>query len=204
MCVRTGRFRTLPKPKKVRQCIRARGRNCLRTRAHGRRQLTTSPWCSGRRRMSPRTSLTLTLSTWRRRTLPSSMSSTLGAGGGASGFQLASSIAGGWPLWMGPRLAILSGGLHGPSAPGHGDDAMVEFLSWCVVRQWIQVPAVAVLWRCLFQFIVRVVDTAVMLQRQVHTVSNCARSSKTLSWRRLHFFCWSRAADHRDFPVAVH
>ena len=63
--------------------------------------------------------------------------------------------------------------------------------------------SVAVLWRCLFQFIVKVVDTAVMLQRQVRTVSNCARSSTTLSWRRGRFL-WCCAADHRDFPVAVH
>ena len=178
----------------MRQYLRARSRNCLRTRAHGRRLLMTSPWCSRRRRRrSPRTSLTLLSSTW----------SMMGAGGGASGSQLASGIAGGWPLPMGPRLAILSGGLHGSSASRQGDDVMVELLSWCLVRQWIQVPAVAVLWRCLFQFIVRVVDTADMLQRQVRTVSNCARSSTTLSWRRARF-PWSRAADQRDFPVAVH
>ena len=46
------------------------------------------------------TSSTLTSHTW----------SMMGAGGGASGSQLASSIAGGWPLPMGPTLAILSGG----------------------------------------------------------------------------------------------
>ena len=73
-----------PKTRKVRQYLRTRGRNCLRTRAHGRRLLLTSPWRS-RRRRSPRTSLTLTSSTW----------SLMGAGGGAGGSWLASSIAGG-------------------------------------------------------------------------------------------------------------
>ena len=34
-----GVFRTFPRVKKVRQYLRTRGRNCLRTRAHGRRQL---------------------------------------------------------------------------------------------------------------------------------------------------------------------
>ena len=41
------------------------------------------------------------------------------------------------------------------------------------------------------------------LQRQVRTVSNCARLSTTLSWLRGRF-PWSRAADHRDFLVAVY
>ena len=43
------------------------------------------------------------------------------AGGGASGSQLASNIAGGWPLPMGPRLAMPSGGRRGSSAEGQGD-----------------------------------------------------------------------------------
>ena len=34
-------------------------------------------------------------------------------------------------------------------------------LGWYLVRQWIPVPAIAVLWRCLFQLVHRqVVDTA--------------------------------------------
>ena len=69
-------------------------RHYLRTRAYGRRLLVTSPWCS-RRRMSPRTSLTLTSSTW----------SLTCAGGGASGSRLASSIAGGWPRQMAAPMA---------------------------------------------------------------------------------------------------
>ena len=68
-------------------------------------------------------------------TLPSSTWSTMGVGGGASGSQLASGTAGGWPLPMGPRLAILSGGLHGSSAAGQGGGAMVVLLGWCLVRQ---------------------------------------------------------------------
>ena len=53
----------------------------------------------------------MTLSSW----------SSMGAGGGASGSQLASSFAGGWPRQMGHRLAIPSGGLRGSSAEGQGD-----------------------------------------------------------------------------------
>ena len=45
----------------------------------------------------------------------------MGTGGGASGSQLASSIAGGWPLPVGPRLAIPYGGCRGLSAEGQGD-----------------------------------------------------------------------------------
>ena len=41
--------------------------------------------------------------------------------GGASGTQLASGIAGGWPLPMGHRLAIQYGGPRGSSAEGQGD-----------------------------------------------------------------------------------
>ena len=33
------------------------------------------------------------------------------------------------------------GGLHGSSAVGHGDVATMVFLGWCLVRQWIPVPA---------------------------------------------------------------
>ena len=39
---------------------------------------------------------------------------------------------------------------------------LVRRCYWCLVRQWIHVPAVDVLWRCLFQFIVRVVYTALI------------------------------------------
>ena len=102
--------------KKVRHYLRTRGRNCLRTRADGRRLLMTSPWRS--RRRSPRTSRTLTSTMW----------SLMGAGGGVSGSRLASRIAGGWPRQMGPKLAILSGGPSGSSAVGQGDwdDGMVS------------------------------------------------------------------------------
>ena len=61
--------------------------------------------------MSPRRSLTTTLSTW----------SSMGAGGGASGSLLASSIAGGWPPQTDPRLAIRSGGPRGSSGVDQGD-----------------------------------------------------------------------------------
>ena len=53
----------------------------------------------------------------------------MGAGGGASGSRLTSSIAGRWPRQMGHRLAILSGGPRGSLAEGQGD--------WGLVRQWI-------------------------------------------------------------------
>ena len=58
-----GVFRTFPQIKKVRHYLRLGGQNCLRTRAHGRRLLMTSPWRSRRRRRSRRTSLALTSST---------------------------------------------------------------------------------------------------------------------------------------------
>ena len=80
---------------------------------------------------SPRTSLSSLLSTC----------STMGFGGVASGTQLNSGIAGGWPLPMGRRPAIRYGGLHGSSAVGHGDVATMVLLGWCLVRQWIHVPA---------------------------------------------------------------
>ena len=173
-----GVFRTFPQTKKVRQYLRTRGRNCLRTRAHGRRLLMTSPWCSRRRRRrrSPRTSLTFTSSTW----------SMMGAGGGASGSQLTSSTAGGWPLPMGPRLAILSGGLHGSSAAVQGDDATKVLLGWCLVRQWIHVPASSYCGGAYFSSSSKWWISS-SLQRQVRTVSNCAKSSTTLSWRRGRF-----------------
>ena len=80
---------------------------------------------------SPRTSLSSLLSTC----------STMGIGGVASGTQLISGIAGGWPLPMGHRPAIRYGGLHGSSAVGHGDVATMVLLGWFLVRQWIQIPA---------------------------------------------------------------
>ena len=53
--------------------------------------------------------------------MTSSMWSSMHAGGGASGSRLASSIVGGWPRQVGPRLAMPSGGLRGSSAEGQGD-----------------------------------------------------------------------------------
>ena len=55
-----GVFRTFPQIKKVRRLLRTRGRNCLRTPAHGRRRLswrTPSSGCgSGRKTLARRTS----------------------------------------------------------------------------------------------------------------------------------------------------
>ena len=162
--------------KKVRHYLRAPGRHCLRTRAHGRWQLMTSLWCSRRRRKrSPRRSLTTTLSTW----------SSMVAGGGASGSRLASSIAGGWPRLTGPRLAILSGGPRGPSGLDQGDSEPpgYEFMAlWTVlvyVPWWkrpcehaAQVPAVfASQWKVLFPFIDSVLDIAgMLLETGAHSV----------------------------------
>ena len=103
-------FRTFPQDKKARHNLRTQGRNCLRTRAHGRRQLMTRPWCLMRRR---RRSL--------RRSLKWSTWSLMFICGGASGSLLASNIAGGWPLPMDPRLAIPYCGRRGSSAEGQGD-----------------------------------------------------------------------------------
>ena len=46
-----------------------------------------------------------------------------------------------------------------------------------------------------------VIDVPVVVQCQVHS-SRSSWSSTSLLWRGGRFFC-SRAADHRDFPVAV-
>ena len=67
---------------------------------------------------SPRTSLSSLLSTC----------SSMGIGGVASGTQLISGTAGGWPLPVGHKPAIRCGGLRGSSAEGHGDVAMVVLL----------------------------------------------------------------------------
>ena len=100
-----------PKTKKVRHNLRTRGRNCLRTRAHGRRRLMTRPWCSRRRRMRSR-------SWMRRRRLARllwrlSMWSATGGGGGNSGTRRRSSSAGGSLRLMALSSATPSGALHG-------------------------------------------------------------------------------------------
>ena len=116
-------FRTFPQiKKKVRHNLRARGRNCLRTRAHGRRQLMTCPWCLRRRKRRRSARRTWKWSTW---------SSTI-ACGGASGSQLASNIAGGLPLPMGPSVAMPSGGRRGSSAEGQGDVLGTTVDTWSV------------------------------------------------------------------------
>ena len=171
-----GVFRTFPIFKKVRHNLRTQGRHCLRTRAHGRRLLMTRPWCSRRRkrrRRSPRTSLSSLSSTC----------STMGVGVGASGTQLTSGIAGGWPLPMGLKLAILFGGLHGSSAAGHGDDATMELLCWCLVRQWIHVPALTYYGGASFSSSSKWWTLLLFTETGTHS-SHCARSSTTLSWCR--------------------
>ena len=65
--------------------------------------------------------------------MTSSVWSLMDAGGCASGSPLASSIVGGCPRQMGPRLGIPSGGLRGFIGSGTG----VTGLGWCLVRQWI-------------------------------------------------------------------
>ena len=165
MSLGMGFFALFPNFKKARHNPRTRGQNCLRTRAHGRRLLMTRPWCLRRRRRrkmrSPRTSLSSLLSTC----------STMGIGGVASGTQLISGIAGGWPLPMGHRPAIRYGGLHGSSAVGHGDVATMVLLGWCLVRQWIQVPASTYCGGASFLFIVKVVDTALFTETGTHSAN---------------------------------
>ena len=117
-----GVFRTFPQHKKVRLILRTRGRNCLRTRAHGRQRLMTRPWCLRRRRKRRRRSA--------RRTLQWSTSSTTIAYGSASGTQLASGIAGGWPLPMGHRLVMPSGGRRGSSGVDQGDLLGTTVVTW--------------------------------------------------------------------------
>ena len=133
----------------------------------------TRPWCLRRRRRrkrSPRTSLSGLSSTC----------STMGIGGGASGSSLDSSIAGGWPLPMGPRLAILSGGLHGSSAEGQDDDATMVLLGWCLVRQWIHVPSLTYCGGASFRSSSKWWTLLLFTETVTHS-SNCARSSTSLS-----------------------
>ena len=107
-----GVFSHFSPKKKVQRSLAPRGRNCLRTRAHGRRRLMKRPWCLRRRRKRWRSA---------RRTLRWSTWSTTTVCGGVSGLLLASGTAGGWPLPMGPRLAIPYGGRRGSSAEGQGE-----------------------------------------------------------------------------------
>ena len=184
-----GFFALFPKIKKVRHNLRTRGRNCLRTRAHGRRLLVTRPWCLRRKRRSPWTSLSSLLSTC----------SKMGFGGVASGTQLTIGIAGGWPLPMGHRLAIRYGGLHGSSAVGHGDVATVV-LGWCLVRQWIHVPASTYCGGASFSSSSKWWILLLFTETGTHSVKLC-KSSTSLSWRSCRFL-W--AVCHCDSPVAVH
>ena len=64
----------------------------------------------------------------------------MGAGGGASGSQLASSTAGGWPRLMGHVLAIHYGGPRGSSAEGQGDGAWFDNGYMVCVSAWVLVP----------------------------------------------------------------
>ena len=102
--------RSFPQMKKVRHYLRTPGRHCLRTRARGRRQLMTCPWCLRRRRRSL---------SWRRlRRLTrllrwSSMWSATGGGGGNSGTRRRSSSAGGSLRLMALSSATPSGDLRG-------------------------------------------------------------------------------------------
>ena len=114
---------------------------------------------------------------------------------GASGIQLASGTAGGWPLPMGPRLAILSGGLHGSSAVGR-----VTMLRWCF---WAGAGSTVDTCSSLVSSVHRQWWLLLLFAETGTHSSNCARLSTTLSWRRGRF-PWSRAADHSDSQVAVY
>ena len=138
-----------------------------------------------RKMRSPRTSLSSLLSTC----------STMGIGGVASGTQLISGIAGGWPLPMVHRPAIRYGGLHGSSAVGHGDDATMVLLGWCMVQQWIHVPALTY-FGGPFSVHRSSGGHCSYLQRQVCTVQTCyAAVTCTHSAN-----C---ADDRQDFPGAA-
>ena len=62
--------------------------------------------------------------------------------------------------------------------------------------------SVVVLWRCLFQFIVKVVDLLFFTETSPHSVKLCKVVDYPVMAQRT--FLWSRAADHRDFQVAVY
>ena len=101
-------FALFPKIKKVRHNLRTRGRNCFRTRAHGRRRLMTRPWCLRRRRKRRRSA---------RRTLRWSTWSTTGVCGGASGSLLAKV---GHVIWR----------RRGSSAQGQGEVLSMTVDTW--------------------------------------------------------------------------
>ena len=163
----------------------------------------TRPWCSRRRRKRRRRSA--------RRTLQWSTSSTTITCGGASGTQLASGIAGGWPLPMGHRPAIRYGGLRGSSAVGQGDRSsssvpagiqrqvpavlglevpQIQFIDsgWtfllCLLRRLPTVQTVQVDRRDSPVAVLGPgVDMPVIVQRHMHN-SRLSRSSTSLSLRR--------------------
>ena len=104
----------------------------------------------------------------------------MGFGGVASGTQLISGIAGGWPLPIGHRPAIRYGGLHGSSAVGQGDRSSSSVPA-DIQRQ---VPAVLGLEVPQIQFIDSGWTFLLCLQRRVPTVQTVQD-------------------DRRDSPVAV-
>ena len=98
----------------------------------------------------------------------------------------------GWPYYLAASMAHR----------GQGDDATMVLLGWCLVRQWIHVPALTHCGGASFSSSSKWWTLLLFTETGTHS-SNCARSSTTLSWCRGRF-PWSRAADHRDSPDAVH
>ena len=109
-------------------------------------------------------------------TLTSSTLSLTGAGGGASGSRLASSIAVGWPRQMGHRLAIRYGGVRGSSAEDQGD--------WGLVRQrthgLLQLPGC--LCRIVLPFFVKMNSDPAVVSVLLRGVLVC----ESRSWSSVH------------------
>ena len=106
-----------PKQKKARQYLRTWGRNCLRTRAHGRRLHMALEEGEGEEESQDVSDYDVEYVEFD------------GCWWGCEWVPARHSIAGGWPSQMGHRLAILFGGPCGSLAEGQGD--------WSLVRQWI-------------------------------------------------------------------
>ena len=151
-------FAHFPKSKKVRQYLRTRGRHCLHTRAHGRRLLMTRPWClRRRRRRSPRTSPPKHDGRWWGCEWVPARQRYCWWLAAADGSQV------GRTFW---RLPWLIG-----SGPGW---RCYDGASGLVLGSTVDTcSSVDVLWRCLFQFIVRVVDTALITETGTHSVKLC-------------------------------
>ena len=135
-----GFFALFPETKKVRHNLRTRGRHCLRTQAHGRRLLMTRPWCLKEEEESEDELVEYVQHDgrwWGCEWVPARQRHCWP----------------GWPYYLAASMA-------------HRQRARVTMPRWCFsAGSWFDsgyLFQLDFLWRCLFQFIVKVVDTALI------------------------------------------